>query len=174
MAKSILTGVLVTALVLSMALGAFAIETGKSAPDFSLKDQFGKAWSLDGMKGKVTVVIVANPKSGESMGPWVDNLNTTYGNKIEVLGMLDLQSVPGIGRGIAKIRIRRETKEPMMLDFSGDITKSYGVSDDYPVVVVIDKNSVAISIQKVKYSSKAFDSTSAAIDKALKQNAEKD
>ena len=143
------------------------LEIGKRAPDFDLKDQFSKSWSLKGLTGTVTVLIVANSDSGRAMGPWVDALKQRYAVKVQILGLLDLHTVPGIGRGIAKSRIRRETKDPLMLDFSGSIGRAYGVTDKYPVVVVIDKTSMARAVVRGAYDQMSFDVVTKAVDKAL-------
>ena len=163
----LLTAVLV-ALLLVPAFAADKVAVGTSAPDFDLKDQFGKEWSLSGLSGKVTVLVAANSDSGRAMGPWVDGLKSRYSNKIQILGLLDLHTVPGIGRGIAKGRIKSETKDPMMLDFSGSIGRAYGVSDKYPAVVVIGKDSTVKAVVRRAYDQSSFDTITAAVDKALK------
>ena len=86
------------------------VRVGEKAPDFSLKDQFGKTWSLSGLNGTVTAIVAADPDSGRLMDPWVSRLKDRYASKgVQIVGLLDLRSVPRIGRGIARSRIRRET-----------------------------------------------------------------
>ena len=102
------------------------------------------------------------------MGPWVDNLKSKYGGRIQVLGLLDMHTVPGIGRGIARSRVRSETKDPLMLDFNGSTAKAYLVSSKYPVAVVIDRGSRVRAIQPSAFSADAFKPVSAANDTALK------
>ena len=159
---------------LALALVAFSLsiapaqQVGQPAPTFNLADQFGKNWSLANLKGTVTVLVVADRDSGRSMGPWVDNLKTKYGSRIQVLGLLDLHTVPGIGRGIARSRVRSETKDPLMLDFNGGTGKAYSVSNKYPVVVVIDKTSQVRAVEKTNYTDDAFKSITTAVDAALK------
>ncbi|MCE5322097.1 redoxin domain-containing protein [bacterium] len=157
-----------TVFTITLALRAIALQTGEKAPGFKLNDQFGKTWDLSSLSGKVVVVVVANRDSGRAMGPWVDNLKKKYGDKIQLLGLMDLHTIPGIGRGIAKSRIRKETKDPLMLDFNGSTAKAYDVSGKIPVVVVIDQNSVVKAVQKNEYSTDRFKSISNAVDAALK------
>jgi predicted transcriptional regulator len=154
------------ALVLSSAV--MALQLGEKAPDFKLNDQFGKTWELSALSGKVVVVVAANRDSGRAMGPWVDNLKSKYGDKIQLLGLMDLHTIPWIGRGIAKSRIRKETKDPLMLDFNGATAKSYDVSSKVPVVVVIDQKVNVKAVQKNEYNADRFKSISTAIDAALK------
>lgn len=155
-------------LVLAAVPLVLALQVGTNAPDFDLKDQFDKEWSLANLNGQVVVVVAADKNSGNLMGPWYDSLKGKYTGKIQLLGLLDLHTVPSIGRGIAKSRIKSETQDPMMLDFNGSTGKAYEVSSDYPVVVVINKNGIVKSIQETKYTDSAFAQTSKAIDAALK------
>ena len=152
---------------------AFALETGEPAPKFELKDQFAKLWKLSNLKDDVVVVVAATRESGRAMGPWVDKLKAKYNKKIHLLGLLDLHKVPGIGRGIAKSRIRSETKDPLMLDWDGKTGKAYHVSDKYPVVVVIDKNGVAQAVQATNFTTQAYDTIVASIDKNLNNKSDK-
>lgn len=156
--------------VIVITSGAFALEHGKPAPAFQLEDQFGKGWSLSDLSGSVVVVVAASPKSGEAMGPWVDNMKSKYSSKIQLLGLMQLDDLPGIIRGMAKSRIRKETKDPLMLDFSGATAKAYEVSDKHPVVVVIDKDGIVRSVQATKYTDDAFDKACSAISKALRSS----
>lgn len=152
----------------SVGLAQSIVQVGARAPDFSLKDQFGKDWSISGMSGKVTVLVAANPDSGRLMDPWVSGLKTRYDTKgVQVVGLLDLRSVPGIGRGIARSRIRRETKDPMILDFSGRVGRAYGVSSKYPVVVALDRAGIVRAVTGTTYSQQAFSQITGAVDAAL-------
>ena len=168
MKNDLVLAVVLAAFVLAPALAQPTVDVGARAPDFNLKDQFGKTWSLSGLSGTVTVLIVADTDSGRAMGPWVDALKTRYPSKVNILGLLDLHSVPWIGRGIAKSRIRKETKDPLMLDFGGSIARAYGVSSKFATVVVIDKTSIIRAVAKQAYDQASFDSIAAAVDKALK------
>lgn len=162
---------LVTALVglLAMCLvaGAFAIQSDKAAPQFRLDDQFGKTWDLSKLRGEVVVVVAANSDSGRKMGPWVDQLKKDHPKNVRILGLMDLHHLPGLVRGFAKGRIKKETNDPLMLDFNGKTAKDYSVSDKHPVVVVIDRKGVVRSVEATEYTADAYKSTTTAIKKAL-------
>lgn len=163
--------VLIMALVVILVAPGFAqptLQVGNRAPDFSLKDQFDKSWSLSNLAGSVTVLVGADSDSGRAMGPWVDTLKARFSGKAQILGLLDLHTVPGIGRGIARSRIRKETKDPLMLDFSGTVSRTYGISSKVPTVVVIDKTGVVKAIARSAYSQAEFNDIASAVDKSLK------
>lgn len=155
-------------LLVALALPVLALQKGQQAPNFQLKDQFGKIWKLSDLKGKVVILVAADQHSGESMGPWVEKLKKRYGGKAQILGLLGLQDIPSVGRGIAKSRIKDETNDPLMLDFDGKTAKSYEVSSKQCCVVCIDKNSVVRHVSKSICSDGAWKSASAAIDAVVK------
>lgn len=167
--KRQVSGILIVLVILSATV-ALALQINGTAPKFELKDQFNKLWKLSDLTDNVVVLVVANRESGRAMGPWLDKLKGKYGNRIQLLGLLDLHKVPGIGRGIAKSRIRKETNDPMMLDWDGSTGKAYQVSDKYPVVVVIDKKGVVQAVQATNYTIQAYDVIVISIDKALKSD----
>ena len=168
MSKFQLIVIIVAVCAVMLSSSAFALQVGQKAPDFNLNDQFGKNWDLSKLSDKVVVVVAADKDSGRGMGPWFDNLKSTYGDRIVLLGLMDLHTIPWIGRGIAKSRIKKETKDPLMLDFNGATGKAYGANSKTPVVVVIDKNAVMKSVQSGAYSAGAFKTVASAIDSALK------
>lgn len=163
----VLTVILTMALMIPV-LAQPSVQVGSQAPSFDLKDQFGKSWSLSGLGGTVTILVAANSDSGRLMGPWVDGLKSKFANKgVQIVGLLDLHTVPGIGRGIARSRIKRETNDPMMLDFNGSVGKAYGVASKYPVVVVIDKSGVIKAATKTTFNQQAFAQIVSAANSAL-------
>ncbi len=154
--------------VLLLSITASALTVGKSAAKFNLEDQSGKVWKLSKLKGSVVVVLTANQESGKLVGPWLENLKTKYSSKIHTLGLLDLHTVPALGKWIAKSQIKKLTSEPLMLDFNGSTAKAYSVSSKHPVVTVIDKDGIIRSLQKSEFTKAGFTKTKSAIDKALK------
>lgn len=170
MSKFRLILVFTVAVLAAVASIALALQVGEHAPQFALGDQFGRQWKLSDLEGKVVVVVAATRESGRAMGPWVDNLKDRYGSKIELLGLMDLRGIPGIGRGIAKSRIRKETQDPLMLDFKGSMAKAYLVSDRHPTVIVIDRKGAVLAIQGSEWTKDTFDVVTGAIDKGLKES----
>lgn len=167
MLKYTVAGVVAIALVCLISSSVWALDVGQAAPGFKLADQFGKVWDVSALKGSVVVVIAADKHSGRGMDPWVKGLKEKYGSKIVLLGLLDLRDVPGIGRGIARYRIRRETSDPLMLDFKGNVADDYLVNSRNPIVVVIGKNLAVKAVAKSGYSESGYASIASAIDAAL-------
>lgn len=168
MRNAALLAVVFLSLLIVPTFAASTLDVGSRAPAFDLKDQFGKSWSLSGLGGSVTILVAADSDSGRAMGPWVDAMKARYTGKATILGLLDLHRVPGIGRGIARSRIKSETKDPLMLDFNGSISRAYGISSKYPTVVVIDKTSTIRAIARGPYDQPSMKTITDAVDQALK------
>lgn len=162
------TVILMGLIALSMASSCFALAVGEAAPAFKLSDQFGKSWDVSALRGSVVVVVAANRDSGRAMGPWFQYLKSKYGSRIQLLGLMQLSGIPGFARGIARNRIKKETSDPLMLDFNGATGKLYEVSGKHPVVVVIDKTGVVRAVERINYTVPVGKSVSDAIDVALK------
>lgn len=158
-----------TAIILTLAFLAvpsLALHTGDQAPAFDLNDQFDKLWSLNELKGNVVVVVAATPKSGEAMDPWIKSLGERYGPQVTLVGMMDLHCLPGIIRCIAKARIKKCTDQPLMLDFSGETSRTYRANDRNPVVVVIDRDSKIQAVAE-NHTEETFQSVTVVIDRLL-------
>jgi len=168
MTRFLIAAVLAAACCAALPCSAAGLQTADNAPAFKLADQFGKVWELAKLKNSVVVVVAANRESGRLMGPWVDNLKGKYGSKIQLLGLMDLHGLAGIFHGMARSRIKKETQDPLMIDFDGATGKAYEVSDKYPVVVVIDRGGVVRAIGKTAYTQDTLKPIAEAIDKALK------
>ena len=153
-------------LVTMLSAPVWALQVGDNAPAFKLDDQFGKTWELSSLKNNVVVVVAADRDSGRMMDPWVGGLKTKYGAKIKLLGLIQLKGIPGMFRGMARSRIKKETQDPLMIDFDGTTGKAYEVSSKYPVVVVIDRSGVIRVVEKT-YTPEAFKSVTEAVDKEL-------
>lgn len=159
---------IITAAALICAVSsAYALDSGEKAPAFKLSDQFGKVWDSAALKNNVVVLIAANKESGRDMDPWVSKIKAKYLNKVQLIGLMDLHSIPGIARGIARSRIRKETSEPLMLDFGGEVSKAYQVNSKSPVVVVIDKDWTVKAVSNSEYSDKSFNIIANAIDTSI-------
>lgn len=144
-----------------------ALQVGNPAPNFNLKDQFDRTWNLNSLRGQVVLLVVADKDSGRLMDPWFSNLKMRYAGKAQIIGLLDLHGVPGIGRGIARSRIRKETSDPMILDFGGSVGRTYGANSKVPVVVVIDKGGIVRGIARTTYNSVAYANIVKPADAAL-------
>ena len=104
-----------------------AIEEGKAAPTFTLKDQDGNKVSLAGFKGKQAVVIYFYPKDDtpgctKESCAFQDNLPKFKKCKAAVFGMSMLDS-----KSKAKFAKKYDLTFPLLADEDHAVMEKYGV-----------------------------------------------
>jgi peroxiredoxin len=123
-------------------------EIGKPAPDFTLKDLDGKAWSMRDLRGKTVVLEWFNPecpfvRMAHTKGSLV---GTAKRHEAEGVVWLAVNSAaPGKqGAGAEKSadgKKRYGLDHPILLDESGDVGRAYGATNT-PHMFVIDREGV--------------------------------
>jgi len=103
------------------------VEEGKPAPDFSLKSDDGKTYSLSKFKGKKEVVLYFYPKDDTSgctkeACSFRDSFSTLNSKNVQVLGVSpdDLDSH-------SKFRAKYSLNFTLLSDPDKEVSKTYGV-----------------------------------------------
>ena len=109
------------------------------AAEFALKDQYDKTFALNFPKDKATVLVFGDREGSSQIEGWVRPLVEKYADKIDVLGVAELSAVPTVARGVVRRIMKNQVKYPVMLDWSGAISKSYGYQKGKANLFVIDK-----------------------------------
>ncbi|MDX2032831.1 MAG: hypothetical protein SF339_19295 [Blastocatellia bacterium] len=110
------------------------------AAEFELKDQYEKPLAYRFPKGKVSVLTFGDRKGAEQIEGWVRPLYDRYQARIDQHGVAVLSSVPSLMRGIVRGIFRSKVKYSVLLDWKGDVARSYGYQSGKANVVVIDRN----------------------------------
>ncbi|MFN3480224.1 MAG: YtfJ family protein [Thermodesulfovibrionales bacterium] len=120
------------------------VESGQSialntkAPDFSLKDQYDRTFNLREFEGQV-VVLIASDKEGSAQNHlWGRKIRERYGNKIIIIGMADLRSVPFFLKNKIKEDFKKDDNS-ILLDWSGKVFDAYELAKKVSNIIVIDK-----------------------------------
>ena len=108
------------------------------APDFSLLDQHGKAFSLKQLEGKPMLLIACDNEGKKQKGDWIKVVTEKYGQQLIVLGVADVRKVPFFLKG-KYTRDFQKDPASILLDWDGTIFTSYGLVKDVANIIVIDK-----------------------------------
>lgn len=129
---------------------ASELKVGMKAPNFTLHDAFGKAYTLSSFKGKQPVVVYFYPKAGtpgctkEACGIR-DDWSKFKKNKIQVLG-ISVDTKPEIKSFIKKNKLNF----PLLSDANKEVSKTYGVYQkngyDKRVTFIVDKKGIIARI----------------------------
>lgn len=110
------------------------------ASDFELKDQYDNSASYRFPKQKVTVLTFGDRKGSEQIEGWVRPLWDRYQTKIDQQGVAVLSSVPFFARGIVRGVFKSKVKYPVLLDWTGKVSRAYSYSGGKANLYVIDRN----------------------------------
>ncbi|MBK7600405.1 MAG: redoxin domain-containing protein [Acidobacteria bacterium] len=110
------------------------------AAEFELKDQYDKSSAYRFPKQKLTVLTFGDRKGSEQIEGWVKPLWDRYQDKIDQKGVAMLSSVPSFARGLVRRIFKSQVKYSVLLDWSGDVSKSYGCKGGVANLFVIDRD----------------------------------
>lgn len=138
------------------------------APAFELEDQFNKKFAFKFPAKKVTVFVFGDRKGAEQIEGWVRPLYEKYTDKIEIHGIAELSTVPWIAKGFVRNAIKSKSKNPIMLDWSGKVSKDYGSESDKANVFVVSKTGEIIAEKRGAASSTELEDLYKTIGGSLK------
>ena len=129
---------LLSLLMLSPALAA---SPPRTAPvEFTLTDQDGQTRVVDYPHAKVTVFVVADQKGAAEIAGWIAPLYARYENRIEISGIAALPGIPPMFQGLFRREFKKRLTYPVMLDWSGDVARSFGYEKQRAELFVIGKD----------------------------------
>ena len=128
-----LTATVFVFLFLVMSTGA----ANTRAPGFELRDQYGNAQAYRFPTSKVNVFIFGDRKGSGQIEAWVRPLYDRYQERINIKGIAALSSVPSLARGMVTRIFKSQVKYPVLLDWTGGVTNSYGYEGGKANVFVV-------------------------------------
>lgn len=135
------------------------------AESFSLKDQFGNLHRIKFPREKVLILAFADRDGSGQLEGWIRSLYERY--KIDIYGVAELSSVPTIIRGVVRSFIRQRTKNPVMLDWEGDVSRLYGYEKGKANIYVISKEGLIVMRRNGAASQEALEEAFKKIDELL-------
>jgi len=112
---------------------------GKATP-FELKDQYEKKLAYAFPRQKVSVLVFGDRKGSDQIEGWVRPLYERYKDRIDQNGVAVLGSVPAFMRGIVRQIFKSQVKYPVLLDWTGNVSRAYEYQSGKANLVVIDRN----------------------------------
>ncbi len=168
--------ILTLALLLVPAYGADVAQIGALAPDFELNDQYDQPVKLQKLLEQVVLVICADREGSEFNFHWTEALKPKYlggsGDRIKLVRVANLRSLPALFRGIAKGRFRAPnddgtSKLPVLLDWEGAVARLYGFREGLPNLYLIDRAGVLRHVTAGKGEPGELEQLFQAIDRSL-------
>jgi peroxiredoxin len=132
---------IVLMLMLQVAGANAANAIGEKAMEFTLQDQYEKSVSLRQFEGRVVVLLASDREGSSQNAAWIKAIRDNYADRVAVQGIADVSTVPFFLKG----RIRDEFKKSeasILLDWEGDVFRSYGFAKFVANVLLIDRHGV--------------------------------
>ena len=109
------------------------------ASAFVLRDQYNNTHTYRFPQAKVSLLVLADYAGSKQLEPWIRPVYERYQDTIDIYGVADLAILPGFARGLVRKAFRKQLAYPVMLDWSGDVTKSYNYQSGQANLFVIDR-----------------------------------
>lgn len=137
--------VLVGLVALAAALAGHPNKLGRAPERIELHDQFGTPQRLNFPGTNIVVLVVADRKGSEQVQGWVSTLGSRYSRRINVRGLADVSSVPGLLRDSVRRSIRQTFAHPVMLDWTGELASALGRQQNEAFVLVITRSGEVVA-----------------------------
>ena len=126
--SGLLRGALVILLLSGWLVTHSAGEAGGGLPraaEFELKDQYGQALAYRFPNQQVNVLIFGDREGSAQIEGWVRPLYDAYQERVKIRGVAVLSSVPNLLRPVVRRIFKAQVKYSVLLDWDGDVSRSY-------------------------------------------------
>ena len=122
-------------------------EPGTTAPDFTLKDQNDRDIRLSQFRGENVLLFGFDKDSVDNAGTWLNLFLERYTNGLRILPIANGSSMPLSARLFMKGKVKAEFQDAakefnlssFLLDWTGEVSRQYGMPPQMPTVVLIDR-----------------------------------
>lgn len=122
-------------------------EYGTLAPDFTLKDQNDTEIRLSQFHGENVLLFGFDKDSANDGGTWLTLFLERYAEGLQILPIANGESMPLSARLFLKGKVKAEFQDAaeefnlssFLLDWTGEISRQYGMPLQIPTVVLIDR-----------------------------------
>ncbi|MCH7960101.1 MAG: hypothetical protein IID08_08220 [Candidatus Hydrogenedentes bacterium] len=128
-------------LIAGPAFGAYHFRSMFVGTSFTLEDQFQKETTVDFSGDKPVVMMFLEGGGSKDAMAWGIKLAVSYGDKIENVRVIFLNSGPAARRpGFARAAIQKLTPFPMLIDFDGEVFKRYLCEEGMVNILLVAPN----------------------------------
>ncbi len=122
-------------------------EYGARAPDFTLKDQNDQEVRLSQFRGENVLLFGFDKDGVDNGGTWLNLFLERYAEGMKILPIADGSSMPFSARLFLKGKVKAEAQDAaeefnlsnFLLDWTGEISRQYGMAPKIPTIVLIDR-----------------------------------
>lgn len=120
----------------------------QTADNFTLEDQFGNKIAVKFPSNKPVVLVFGDREGSAQVEGWVRPIYGKFTDKLYIFGIAELSAVPWVAKPVVRRVIKSKSKNPIMLDWSGNVSKSYGCEKGKANVFVVSKEGKVIAVKR--------------------------
>ena len=121
-------------------------DSGTTAPDFTLKDQSDTDIRLSQFRGENVLLFGFDKDSVDNGGTWLNLFLERYMERLRILPIANGSSMSLPSRLFLKGKVKAELQDAaeefnlssFLLDWTGDVSRQYGMAPKIPTIVLID------------------------------------
>lgn len=155
-----------SALLIISALAANATPTNAPAL-IELRDQFDVLQKLSFPTKRITLLTIADKKGLKQIDRWLEGVKQRCGAWIDIRGIADVSSVPGPLQGLVQKKFRKVQSHSVMMDWSGDVVKSFSYSPGAAHILVLDRGGQILQRMIGEANERAIQAICEVIERAL-------
>lgn len=155
---------LTIAAVLLICLPVALIGQGR-AESFGLKDQNNKYVEVNFPSDRPVVLIFGDRKGSDQIDGWSKPIYSDFSDSVYVFGIASLSGVPSYAQGLVRRLIKRQTAFPVLLDWGGKVSKTFGYPKDKALLVLLDRDGTVITTRSGPATTSEIDAVKAEINK---------
>ncbi len=106
---------------------------------FQLSDQFGTQHNISFPRTNVVVLTIADKKGNDEVDGWVVAVKERFGGRVDILGIADVDGVPGPLREFVRKKFQKARSHPVMMDWDGNVIRPFKPQKDHANVYVIGR-----------------------------------
>jgi hypothetical protein len=107
-------------------------------PTLRLEDQFGHEHALTFPTTNRVLVTYADRKGSEQIAPWVASLRKQASGGVTIVGVANLEGVPGAFRNRVRSRFKEKFSYPVLLDWEGTLRQAFPFRHDVANIYLFD------------------------------------
>ena len=107
---------------------------------FTLEDQYGKEHQFSFPQDKLSLFVNVDRESARQAEGWVLPIYGRYQDRVHIQGLAQLSEVPSFFRSMARNIVQSNVKHPVLMDWSGTVSRELGYQSGSANVVLVDQN----------------------------------
>ena len=109
----------------------------RKAPSFALQDQYEKTHTFTYPQEKPLVLSIGDQASADDALDWKEAILKKYDDRIRYVPIANLAELPTVLRGAVRLAMRTVEKDPVLCDWDGTVSKSYGARKNVVNIIIV-------------------------------------